>query len=94
MPPRSTRPGKKPLVFLDFDDPDRYPELYVYSSRDRTSHLSDEGAVFYSRLLAKAFVTLATEPEPQGEPDSRDRRDRRDERGKRRRGERDRPDAR
>lgn len=89
VPPRPTRPGKKPLVFLDFDDPGRYPALYLADSRGRTSHLSREGAQHYSRLLAQEFVKLATEPREASEPEPAPARD---ERGKRpQRGKRDRP---
>lgn len=49
MPPRLTAPGKsRPFVFLDFDDPERYPELYEPVSRGHTSHLSAEGAKRWS----------------------------------------------
>lgn len=95
MPPLSRRPGRKPLVFFDFDDPGRYPELYVESARGRTAHLSSEGARRYSRLLAQEFVKLATEPEQRDGSAPRERRERRDERSKRQqRGKPDRPGAR
>jgi hypothetical protein len=83
MPPRLTRTGKKPLVFLDFDDPDRYPELYEPDSRGRTAHLSDEGAEHYSRILAKELVRLASEPESPSEPVPRDEREKRRKQSKR-----------
>jgi hypothetical protein len=89
MPPRPNRAGKKPLVFLDFDDPDRYTELYAPEARGRTSHLSQEGAVRYSRILAREFVKLASEaerdrPGPGDHKPSRKKRQRdKRERGKR-----------
>jgi len=90
VPPRPNRPGKKPLVFLDFDDPDRYPELYLAEARARTSHLSKEGAKRYSRILAQTFVTLdTTPPEPEAPGQRREPRSKR-ERGKRERGKRER----
>jgi len=58
MPPRLKRRGKRPLVFLDFDDPERYPTLYTYDVRGHTAHVNDKGAVLYSELLAREFVRL------------------------------------
>ncbi|HEX5101955.1 MAG TPA: hypothetical protein VFV94_20745 [Polyangiaceae bacterium] len=57
-PPRLKRPRKRALAFLDFDDPERYPTLYTYDVRGRTSHLNQRGAVLYSKLLAREFVRL------------------------------------
>ena len=57
-PPRSRRSGKRSLVFLDFDDPTRYPELYEYEVRGSTSHLNRTGSIAYSRALAREFVAL------------------------------------
>jgi hypothetical protein len=56
--PRLTRPRAKRLRFLDFADPARYPDLYEYASRGRTSHVNKAGAVFYSKHLARELVAL------------------------------------
>jgi hypothetical protein len=58
LPPRPKRAGKPALVFLDFDDPGRYPALYTYDVRGHTAHLNGKGAVIYSQLLAREFVRL------------------------------------
>ena len=63
LPPQPVRAGKRPLVFMDFADPDRYPSLYEPEVRARGSHLTTEGAQRYSRLLARQVLALATEPE-------------------------------
>ena len=57
-PPRLHRARKSELVFLDFDDPARYPELYVDGVRGSTSHLNRTGSIAYSRALAREFVAL------------------------------------
>jgi hypothetical protein len=67
MPPRPAAPGKaRRLVFFDFDDPDRYPQLYETEARGHTSHLSDEGAKRWSRILAREMVKLPDEPDDRG----------------------------
>jgi hypothetical protein len=50
--------GKDRLVVMDFNDPERYPELYLESVRGNTSHLKDEGIPEYSRLLARKLYRL------------------------------------
>lgn len=57
-PPRLRRRDQARLLFLDFDDPARFPELYTYSVRGNTSHLNRNGAVEYSRVLARELVAL------------------------------------
>ena len=42
-------------VLLDFNDPDRYPELFRDDRRFDVMHLNRPGAVAFSRLLAQAF---------------------------------------
>jgi hypothetical protein len=61
-PPRPRRGKLEPLVFLDFDDPERFPDLYEYSARGNTSHLNRSGAVHYSRALARELVALEASP--------------------------------
>jgi len=55
-PPRLERPGQRPLVFLDFEDPLRFPELYEYSARAKGSHLGVRGSVLFSRGLARELA--------------------------------------
>ena len=43
---------------LDYNDPDRYPELYEVEARGNTSHLASSGRVHYSRLLARDLAKL------------------------------------
>jgi len=51
---RPPRPPKKDgLVFLDFNDPERYPELYTPDVRGSTDHLNPAGGAIQSRLLAR-----------------------------------------
>jgi hypothetical protein len=61
-PPRLRRGQLKPLLFLDFEDPARFPELYEYAARGNTSHLNRVGAESYSRALAREFVALDRAP--------------------------------
>jgi hypothetical protein len=51
--PRRAVEGEDRLVFLDFSDPLRFPELYRESVRGHTNHLGGEGFEIYSRLLAR-----------------------------------------
>jgi hypothetical protein len=40
-------------VVLDFNDPERFPELYVAEARGNTSHLRGIGKTRYSEELAR-----------------------------------------
>lgn len=44
------------LLFLDFTDPDEFPELFAPEHRKDGGHLNREGAVIYSRLLAQRLA--------------------------------------
>lgn len=46
------------LVFLDFSDPRRYPELFAVEHRNDRGHLNRAGARIYSRLLAREVAPL------------------------------------
>jgi hypothetical protein len=41
---------------MKFDDPDRYPELYVPEHRLDSDHLNDNGAQVFSKELAEAYL--------------------------------------
>jgi hypothetical protein len=41
---------------LKFDDPGRYPELYLPEHRHDSEHLNDAGAQIFSRELAEAYL--------------------------------------
>ena len=41
---------------LKFDDPDRYPELYVPEHRLDSDHVNDSGAQIFSKELAQAYL--------------------------------------
>ena len=43
-------PGED-LVFLDFSDPARFPELFAPEHRQDSGHLNARGAEIYSRLV-------------------------------------------
>ncbi len=51
--PRRASTGGDRLVLLDFNQPDRFPELYREEVRGNTSHLRGEGPELYSALLAR-----------------------------------------
>lgn len=51
--PKRALGGEDPLVVLDFDQPDRFPELYQEDVRGNTSHLRGEGPDLYSAALAR-----------------------------------------
>jgi hypothetical protein len=46
------------VEILEFDDPARYPELYVPELRFDLNHLNRDGAALFSRLLARRFAEL------------------------------------
>jgi hypothetical protein len=46
----------RPLVVMDFNDPERYPSLYTPRNRGRTHHVSWYGAIEYSKLLAREIA--------------------------------------
>lgn len=48
--------GEDPLVVYDFNDPEKYPELYRIEARGWGSHLNESGSYEYSKLLAKSVV--------------------------------------
>jgi len=53
------------IPFLDFSDPQRYPELFDAENRNDGGHLNARGAAIYSRLLAEALrAALDGEPAP------------------------------
>ena len=56
VPKRASRGGR--LVVLDYNNPERYPELYEVEARGNTSHLARSGRVHYSRLLARDLAKL------------------------------------
>lgn len=56
-PPRSSAHGEDRLVLLRFNDPERFPELYLGSSRGSTHHLSKAGRPIYSRVMANELIT-------------------------------------
>jgi hypothetical protein len=53
IPPLEGGPKGAELVVFDFQDPTRYPALYVERARAHTSHLNGYGATIYSQLLAQ-----------------------------------------
>lgn len=59
-PVREMKPRTRPLVVLDFNDPERFPVLYEPKNRGRTHHLSWYGGVEYSKLLAHDMAKLWT----------------------------------
>ena len=59
--PPTVGPAFAPLpgtghLFLDFSDPERYPELFAVGHRFDRGHLNHAGALLYSRLLARELV--------------------------------------
>ncbi|MCP4606581.1 MAG: hypothetical protein GY847_39745 [Proteobacteria bacterium] len=57
LAPFEKRKGDKdPLILMDFNDPARYPKLYVESVRGRTQHIRGEGRIQYSKLLAQKLA--------------------------------------
>jgi hypothetical protein len=51
------------LLFLDFTDPDQFPELFAPEHRKDSGHLNQEGAVIYSRLLAQRLAAALRAPD-------------------------------
>lgn len=51
------------LLFLDFADPDRFPELFAPEHRKDRGHLNQEGAAIYSRLLAHRLAEAVRAPD-------------------------------
>jgi hypothetical protein len=45
--------GRERLTYLDFADPDRYPELYIESARGTTHHLTPSAYKPYSKRIAE-----------------------------------------
>jgi hypothetical protein len=56
LPLRGASETGNKLVVFDFQDPARYPEVYVAKARGRTSHLNPHGATIYSRLIAQRLL--------------------------------------
>lgn len=54
---RSDRPHAKPLNVIDLSDPDAFPSLYRIEGRYDRGHMTYDGAVRYTRVLADEFVT-------------------------------------
>jgi hypothetical protein len=54
LPRRLHEQGEIPVLF-DFNDPDRYPELFREDRRFDVMHLNRPGALAFSRLVAQAF---------------------------------------
>jgi hypothetical protein len=48
---------------LRYDDPDRFPELYDVEHRYDATHLDDDGARVFTKLLARDFVDLLKQAE-------------------------------
>jgi hypothetical protein len=44
------------VPILDFRDPGRFPELYRLDNRFDWGHLNGEGALIYTKLLARSFA--------------------------------------
>lgn len=51
-------PESAPSRILDFDDPDRFPELYAFECRSHSQHLSPRGSELYSRLVVREILPL------------------------------------
>jgi hypothetical protein len=49
------------LVFLDFSDPARFPELFAPEHRSDSGHLNARGAEIYSRLVGLALGAIVAE---------------------------------
>jgi len=57
-PPKNALHGRDKLVVLDFNDPDRFPDLYREEVRGSSHHLNEKGGLVYSALLAREFRKL------------------------------------
>jgi hypothetical protein len=55
-------PGGAPLLFFDFNDPQKYPELYDVQVRHDRSHLGYAGAVLFSNDFADALADVLDAP--------------------------------
>ena len=51
-------PGEPALRFFDFNDPRRYPELYLYNVRHDSVHLTYDAAVVFSGELAREVLPM------------------------------------
>lgn len=52
-------PTVQPTIkLLDFDNPERYPELFVIKNRRDETHLNEHGAEIWTRLLAQELIRL------------------------------------
>ena len=57
-PPAAIDRTDDPLIHMDFNDPVKYPDLYVESVRGKTSHLRGAGNAAYSKLLARRLLEI------------------------------------
>ena len=55
-PKSTTFAPKDDITFLDFSDPNFYPELYVPEHRRDPGHLNVRGAEIYTRIVAKQIA--------------------------------------
>jgi hypothetical protein len=60
--PISSARGKDPIVLLRFNDPERFPDLYLLSSRGSTSHIKVAARPIYSRILANELLARWKRP--------------------------------
>ena len=57
--PEVFQPLSKDLVFLDYSDPEKYPQLFDPAVRLDNSHLNREGSKLFSALVAKDLFSIA-----------------------------------
>jgi hypothetical protein len=50
--------GHDALVVFDFNDPERYPDVYREDARGYSHHLNEKGGVVYSKLLARELEAV------------------------------------
>lgn len=51
--------------YINFNDPERYPELFDPSARREMTHLNERGTILLSRLAADYFVDEVLDREPE-----------------------------
>jgi hypothetical protein len=51
----------KDVIFLDFSDPAKYPDLFVAEHRRDSGHLNTKGSVLYTRLVAQHLAAALRE---------------------------------
>jgi hypothetical protein len=47
------------LIFLDYSDPEKYPQLFEPAVRLDNSHLNREGSKLFSSLVAEDLFAIA-----------------------------------